>query len=72
MTPEEKERLTVYLGDLGYDNYQEAVKWCRENSLSLLETEDTDVSDVSYNWDTVTAFRFASEQDALMFSLKFK
>jgi hypothetical protein len=47
-------------------------KFCRDSDLSLIWSELTDVTDHSYTYDMIVAFYFIDEQDAIMFSLKYK
>ena len=46
--------------------------WCYENDLLLVWWELRDVSDHSYIHDEIAAFYFGREEDATMFTLKFK
>lgn len=50
----------------------EMKRWCREQDLSLIWWELRDVSDHSYTYDEIAAFYFIDEQDATIFTLKFK
>jgi hypothetical protein len=52
--------------------YWRMKKYCRELDLSLVWNELIDTSDVSYEYDSVAAFYFIDEPDAVMFSLKYK
>lgn len=47
-------------------------RWCREQDLSLIWWEHTDVTDHSYTYDVIAAFYFIDEQDATVFTLKYK
>lgn len=47
-------------------------RWARTNCASFIWAELVDTSDVSYDYDSITAFYFGNEQDKLMFTLKYK
>jgi hypothetical protein len=47
-------------------------KWAREHCQSFVWAELVDTSDVSYQYDSVSAFYFSQEADKLMFALKWK
>jgi hypothetical protein len=47
-------------------------KWAREQCQSFVWAELVDTSDVSYNYDSVSAFYFGTEADKIMFALKWK
>jgi len=47
-------------------------QWARQHCQSFVWMELIDTSDVSYTYDSVTAFYFGNEQDQLMFMLKYK
>jgi hypothetical protein len=47
-------------------------KWARAYCQSFVWAELVDTSDVSYQYDSVSAFYFSEEKDALMFQLKYK
>jgi len=47
-------------------------RWSRTNCASFIWAELVDTSDVSYDYDSITAFYFGNEQDKLMFTLKYK
>jgi hypothetical protein len=47
-------------------------KWAREHCQSFIWAELVDTSDVSYNYDSVSAFYFTTEADKIMFALKWK
>jgi hypothetical protein len=49
----------------------EMVDYCHTHSLSLIRFEETDVSDVSGQWDTLFCFDFEHDEDALLFKLRF-
>ena len=45
-------------------------QWAEEHCVSYRGMHIQDVSDVSLLWDEIAAYRFADEQDALIFKLK--
>jgi len=47
-------------------------KWARAHCQSFVWAELVDTSDVSYNYDSVSAFYFIEEADKIMFALKWK
>lgn len=47
-------------------------RWARKHCQSFVWMELIDTTDVSYTYDSVTAFYFGTEQDQLMFMLKYK
>jgi hypothetical protein len=47
-------------------------KWARAHCQSFVWAELVDTSDVSYQYDSVSAFYFSQEADKLMFALKWK
>jgi hypothetical protein len=47
-------------------------KWARDQCQSFVWAELVDTSDVSYNYDSVSAFYFTTEADKIMFALKWK
>ena len=47
-------------------------KWCRENDLSLVWSEQLETADVSAEFDHVVSFYFIYPADATAFTLKFK
>jgi hypothetical protein len=51
---------------------QEIRAWAYAHCESFIWSESLDTSDVSYEFDTVSAFYFYSEADATLFRLKWK
>ena len=47
-------------------------KWCLAHCKSYVWFDVTDVSDASYLWDSIAAYYFHDEKDAVMFTLKYK
>lgn len=47
-------------------------KWASAHCKSFIWMEVSDVSDVSLQWDELATYYFANEQDALMFTIKYK
>jgi hypothetical protein len=47
-------------------------RWARKHCQSFVWAELVDTSDVSYEYDSVTAFYFGTESDKLMFMMKYK
>ena len=44
--------------------------WARENCKTFVWMEETDVSDVSLQWDYIYAFYFGTQEDANWFTLR--
>jgi hypothetical protein len=47
-------------------------KWAQAHCQSFVWAELVDTSDVSYQYDSVSAFYFIKEADKIMFALKWK
>jgi hypothetical protein len=47
-------------------------KWARAHCQSFVWAELIDISDASYDYDSVSAFYFGKEADKIMFALKWK
>jgi hypothetical protein len=47
-------------------------RWAKTHCQSFVWVELIDTTDVSYTYDSITAFYFGNEQDQLMFMLKYK
>lgn len=62
----------VLLSDLTDDQYIEVTEFIKDTNLSLISSSWCDVSDVSGRYDVIFEYVFETEQDALMFTLKFK
>ena len=48
----------------------EIKQWAREHCSSFVWMDETDVSDVSLQWDYIYAFYFGTQEDANWFSLR--
>jgi hypothetical protein len=46
-------------------------KWARAHCQSFVWAESVDTSDVSYQYDSVSAFYFGKESDKLLFMFKY-
>lgn len=72
------EKLAVYLVDdnltleQSWDYYAAADIWARENCTSYIGYDVQDVSDVSYDYDTIARYVFDNDRDVVMFTLKWK
>ena len=58
--------------DYNQDYYDSMDQWAQECCASYIGYEVVDVSDVSMQWDEIGEYIFRDEQDALIFTLKFK
>ena len=64
-------KTTVYVGDMNFTNKKLALDFIINSELSYLGSEYVDVSDFSSSTvDSWTEFRFCTEADALLFSLR--
>jgi hypothetical protein len=69
---------TVYLNDTGIpyeqaeDYFEQAALWAKQQCKSFMGYHIQDTSDVSYQYDFVTEYRFADPKDAVWFELKWK
>ena len=63
--------IQVYLADHQI-SMREIRAWAYAHCESFIWAEQMDTSDVSYEFDTVSAFYFYSEADATLFRLKWK
>lgn len=52
--------------------YRTMRMWCWDHDMSLVWSEQVDTSDTSSESDHMAAFYFINEEDAVMFTLKFK
>lgn len=66
-----KKRNTVFIYDITDQRMFEMVDYCETNELSLIRFENVDISDHSLMWDTLASFDFESEDDIIMFKLRF-
>lgn len=68
----------VYLTDTGIpyeqaeDYFAEAAAWASRQCASFVDYHVQDVSDVSYQNDYITSYKFKDPKDALLFELKWK
>lgn len=68
----------VYITDSGIpfeqteEYFSSAAKWASDYCSSFMGYHVQDVSDVSYQYDYVTEYRFTDPKDALLFELKYK
>ena len=60
----------VWLHDLHFGEHTIRKEWCWENDLDLIKDDFGDVSDFSYEHDTLSSFEFSNEKDALFFMLR--
>ena len=63
--------IQVYLADHNV-SMREIRAWAYAHCESFIWAEQMDTSDVSYEFDKVSAFYFYSEADATLFRLKWK
>ena len=63
--------IQVYLAD-HKASMREVRDWAYAHCESFIWAEQMDTSDVSYEFDKVSAFYFYSEADATLFRLKWK
>lgn len=70
--------ISVYLDDTGipyeqvYEHYGTASRWARDHCVGYQGYETADVSDFSMTNDVIAQYLFNNEQDATIFSLKWK
>lgn len=62
---------TIRFHDILPDHISDMLDYCHSNSLSLERFEETDVSDLSYLYDTIFSFDFTDEEDAVIFRLRY-
>lgn len=60
----------IYVSDPSDETLNEMIEFCEFNLMSV-SYEVVDVSDASYTVDTVAAFKFITEEDTIMFKLRF-
>lgn len=60
----------------GYDNnhryFNTIHHWAKEHCASYVDMHVQDVSDVSYQWDEIAAYKFTDEKDVVIFKLKWE
>lgn len=61
----------IYFSDITDQLFNEMVEYCETNNLKLIHYGNEDVSDVSYQFDTVAVFRFENDEDAILFRLRY-
>ena len=70
--------IVVYLDDTGipYEQaeiyFAPAADWAKKQCPSFVSHDTTDVSDISYTNDYITAYHFKDPKDAVWFELKWK
>ena len=64
--------MDIYIADPSDEKLNDMVDYCLYNSVSFVTFEVTDVSDNSYQWDTLARFSFIDDADALVFKMKYK
>jgi len=70
---DQKENKTyfVHIPDPSDTLLLEMPRFIVDAELNLISCEELDVSDVSYTTDVLVTYEFSSEQDALLFYLRF-
>lgn len=65
--------VSVLITDIDLKDRPHKIKhWCLENCKSFVFMDETDVSDVSPQWDHIYAFYFGEQDDANWFTLRWK
>jgi hypothetical protein len=70
--------MFVYLNDTGIpyeqaeEHFAEAAAWATRHCLSFIDYHVQDVSDVSYQYDFVTEYKFTDPKDVVLFQLRWK
>jgi hypothetical protein len=65
--------VSVLITDIDLKDTPHKIKhWCLENCKSFVFMDETDVSDVSYQWDYIYAFYFGEQDDANWFTLRWR
>ena len=68
----------VYITDKGIayeqaeEHFAQAAAWASRQCPSFVDYHVQDVSDVSYQYDFITEYKFRDPKDALLFELKYK
>lgn len=60
----------VFIGDPAFRTWA-MKRWCWENNISMVWSEQVETSDVSVLYDHVAVFYFVDPADATAFGLKF-
>ena len=63
---------SVYISDPTWHEINAMQRFIAETTLDVITIDGVDVSDVSLTADVIYEYRFSNEQDALMFSLRWK
>lgn len=63
--------LSIILGDRDESEIASIVQFCLDTELCLISYHTVDVSDCSYQYDTMTQFVFKSQEDTALFKLKY-
>lgn len=62
---------TIWFHDILPMQASDMIDYCHEHSLSLIRFEETDVTDLSRSYDTLFAFDFQDDDDAIIFKLRY-
>ena len=62
----------VHIGDPTTSDLVAMMHFIEDAGLNLVSVEDLDVSDVTMQYDILRIYTFAKEEDAMIFTLKFK
>lgn len=62
----------VHIGDPTISDLMTMMHFIKDAGLSFVSVEDLDVSDVTMQYDILRTYTFAKEEDAMLFTLKFK
>lgn len=62
----------VFICDPSFKDEELMSEFIKDSNLSLINSEYTDVSDVSLDTDIIWRYIFSKEEDAMFFALKFK
>ena len=66
------EQHMVHIGDPTTSDLVAMMHFIEDAGLNLVSVEDLDVSDVTMQYDILRIYTFAKEEDAMIFTLKFK
>lgn len=67
-----KNQYLVHIVDPTTSGLRSMMDFIEEADLSFVSVEELDVSDLSIYYDIIHVYTFAKEEDALIFTLKFK
>lgn len=65
-------QYSVRIGDPTISEIIRMLNFIVDAELSFVSVKDIDVSDVSMTYDIIRRYTFAKEEDAMIFTLKFK